>query len=395
VPPSIKITRIRALLSVGILAITGLAITVALAPAAAADTAICDKFGSTTIQGGHLYVQNNNWGDDTTQCINVTDTGFALTRSDHNKPTNGAPGSYPSVFAGCHYGLCSAGSGLPMQASNPAFQNVATSVNMTYAAGQWDAAYDIWFDPTPRTNGQNTGAELMVWINHAGAPQPVGSRVATVNLAGGTWDVWFGNIGWNVVSYVRTAGTGSVAFAVRDFFNDMRDRGYAQSAWYLTSVQAGFEPWQGGAGLALTNFTYTTNGGVGGGGQTIVGQDSNRCVDVSAGGTADGTRIQLWDCNGTGAQKWVRTGNTFVNPQSGKCLDVTGIGTTNGTAIQLWSCLNNAAQQWTVNSNGTIVNPNSGKCLDATGRGTANGTVLQIWDCYIGGTQSNQVWSLR
>ncbi|GAA2369153.1 hypothetical protein GCM10010170_069420 [Dactylosporangium salmoneum] len=392
------LTRFRVLLTAVATTAAAVAVGLASTPSAHADTAICDKYGSTAIAGGKYIVQNNNWGDDTTQCINVTGSGFTLTRSDHNKPTNGAPGSYPSIYAGCHYGNCSSGSGLPMQTSNAAFQNVNTSVSMSFAGGQWDAAYDIWFDPTARTDGQNTGAELMVWLNHAGAPQPVGGRVATVNIAGGTWDVWFGNIGWNVVSYVRTAGTGNISFAVRDFYNDMLSRGYAQNSWYLTSVQAGFEPWQGGAGLAVTNFSYSTTGNGGGGGnaQTIVGQGSGRCVDVDAQGTADGTKVQLWDCNGSGAQKWVRTGNTFVNPQSGKCLDVRGQGTANGTQVWLWTCLNNAAQQWVVNSNGTIVNPNSGKCLDATGRGTANGTVLQIWDCYGGGgTQSNQVWSLH
>ncbi|MEV0562644.1 RICIN domain-containing protein [Dactylosporangium sp. NPDC050588] len=386
----------RLLTSLGALALL-LTAAVAVSPqAASADTQICATFGSASVAGGKYIVQNNVWGASTPQCINATDRGFTITQSGHNVPTNGAPASYPSIYAGCHYGNCTTGSGLPMQVSSGAFQNVTTSVSMTYAGGQWDAAYDVWFDPTPRTNGQNTGAELMVWLNHAGAPQPVGSPVGTVNIAGGTWTVWFGNIGWNVVSYVRTAGTGSINFAVRDFYNDMMARGYAQNSWYLTSVQAGFEPWQGGAGLAVTDFNYSTTGGNTGGGQTIVGQGSGRCVDVDAQGTADGTKIQLWDCNGSGAQKWTRSGNTFVNPQSGKCLDVRGASTANGAQVWLWTCLNNSAQQWVVNGNGTFVNPASGKCLDASGRGTANGTGLQIWDCYGGGgTQSNQVWSLR
>jgi hypothetical protein len=51
--------------------------------------------------------------------------------------------------------------------------------------------------------------------------KPVGSPVGTVNIAGGTWTVWAGNIGWNVVSYVRTSATGSISFAVRDFYSDM------------------------------------------------------------------------------------------------------------------------------------------------------------------------------
>jgi hypothetical protein len=31
---------------------------------------------------------------------------------------------------------------------------------------------------------------------------------------------------------------------------------------------------------------------------------SGRCLDVTGGGTADGTRLQIWDCNDTAAQAW-------------------------------------------------------------------------------------------
>ncbi|GGO76435.1 GH12 family glycosyl hydrolase domain-containing protein [Nonomuraea cavernae] len=237
------------------------AATAMLTGPAHADVVICEKWGSTTIQGGRYVVQNNNWGDDTTQCIDVTDTGFTVTQAVHDKPQNGAPGSYPSVFAGCHYAVCSTGSGLPMQASDARFAGVRTNVTFRYpSSGVYDAAYDLWFDPTPRTDGQNTGAELMIWLHRTGSVQPVGSRVATVNLAGGTWDVWFGNIGWNVVSYVRTAPATTIDFAVDTFYGDAVSRGYAQRSWYLTSVQAGFEPWVGGVGLAVDTFGYSTGG---------------------------------------------------------------------------------------------------------------------------------------
>src|SRR5690606_41914541 len=100
--------------------------------AAQADTVICEKWGTTTIQGGKYVVQNNNWGSDIQQCITVTDTGFTVSQANHNKPTNGAPGAYPSVFAGCHYGTCSSGSRLPMRATDSLFATIRTSVRMTY-----------------------------------------------------------------------------------------------------------------------------------------------------------------------------------------------------------------------------------------------------------------------
>ncbi len=231
-----------------------------VAAAAPAGTVICDQFGSTASPDGRYIVQNNRWGTSAQQCITVGASGFTLSTSNANVPTNGAPASYPSIYWGCHYANCTPGFN-PIQANSAAFGGISTSVGMSYpASGQWDAAYDIWFDPTARRDGQNTGAEIMVWLNHAGAPQPVGSRVATVSLAGGTWDVWEGNIGWNVVSYVRTAGTGSLSFPVSTFFNDAVSRGFAQTSWYLTSIQAGFEPWTNGTGLAVTSFSVTTGG---------------------------------------------------------------------------------------------------------------------------------------
>ena len=31
---------------------------------------------------------------------------------------------------------------------------------------------------------------------------------------------------------------------------------------------------------------------------------SNRCLDIPGSSTTAGTQVQIWDCNGTGAQKW-------------------------------------------------------------------------------------------
>ncbi len=241
-------------------------LTLATAQPAAADSEICEQYGTTTVQGGRYVVGNNRWGTSATQCISVNDRGFRITRADGQTATNGAPKSYPTIYAGCHYGTCSSSEVIGpngVRVSDSRFASIQTSVSMTYpSSGTYDAAYDIWFHRSQpsATTGQNDGAELMIWLNRQGSIQPIGSKVATVNLAGSTWDVWFGNTGWNVVSYVRTSTAGSVSFSVKTFFDDMLARGYGQSSWYLTSVQAGFEPWIGGTGLAVTDFSVTGNG---------------------------------------------------------------------------------------------------------------------------------------
>ena len=113
-----------------------------------------------------------------------------------------------------------------------------------------------------------------------------------------------------------------------------------------------------------------------------------KCIDVAGASTANGTAVQLYDCNGTAAQTWT-VGDTDGTIRSlGKCLDVTAASTTNGARIQLYDCNATGAQKWTV-SNGTLVNQGSGKCLDVTDRSTANGARLQIWTC---STTSNQTW---
>ncbi|MEV6810788.1 glycosyl hydrolase family 18 protein [Micromonospora sp. NPDC051296] len=117
---------------------------------------------------------------------------------------------------------------------------------------------------------------------------------------------------------------------------------------------------------------------------------AGKCVDVAAAGTANGTAIQLYTCNGTAAQRWTVASDSTLRAL-GKCMDVTSAGTANGTAIQLWDCNGTGAQVWQAQSNGTLRNPASNKCLDATGNSSADGTRLQIWDCFGG---ANQVWRL-
>ncbi|MEU8230415.1 ricin-type beta-trefoil lectin domain protein [Actinoplanes sp. NPDC048967] len=122
----------------------------------------------------------------------------------------------------------------------------------------------------------------------------------------------------------------------------------------------------------------------------LKGRASGRCTDITGYGTADGTRLQLYDCTGQWNQTWNYTNNTLVNPQSGKCLN-TG---SDGTAVNLWTCNGSGAQKWTLQSNGNVVNTASGKCLDAIGQATGNGTGLQVYNCIAGG-QGNQQWSLQ
>ena len=254
----------RGLLGALLTSLVSLAALLTTAPVAQADTTICQPFGTTTIQGRYV-VQNNRWGTSAAQCITATDSGFRITQADGSVPTNGAPKSYPSVYNGCHYTNCSPGTNLPAQLST--VSTAPSSISYGYVNDAvYDAAYDIWLDPTPRTDGVNR-TEIMIWFNRVGSVQPIGSPVGNTSVGGRDWQVWSGNNGSNdVLSFVAPSAISSWSFDVMDFARQAVSRGLAQNSWYLTSVQAGFEPWQNGAGLAVTSFSSAVNTGSSGGG---------------------------------------------------------------------------------------------------------------------------------
>ncbi|MEU7872223.1 family 16 glycosylhydrolase [Dactylosporangium sp. NPDC049140] len=126
-----------------------------------------------------------------------------------------------------------------------------------------------------------------------------------------------------------------------------------------------------------------------GGTNALRGNESGRCIDIPSANPVDGARLQVWDCNGTGAQQWT-IGSDGTVRALGKCMDAAAAGTANGTAVQLYTCNGTAAQRFTLSAAGDLVNANANKCVDVAGHGTANGSQLQLWDCTGG---ANQKWT--
>ena len=82
--------------------------------------------------------------------------------------------------------------------------------------------------------------------------------------------------------------------------------------------------------------------------------NNNMVLDVTGGSTSNGTNIQLFQYNGTKAQKWQITGlnNGYYKISSfldlGKVLDVAGAGKLNGTNLQLHQDNSTNAQEWII-----------------------------------------------
>ena len=233
------------------------------APSSAGGTALCGS-QRLAVDGGVYTVQNNEWGSGAAECLAVGGTGgFTVTRSAIANAASGAPGGYPSIYRGCHWGTCTPHSGLPVPVSRLLSPGAVTTSWATAQprTGAYDVAYDIWFNRTPRASGQPDGAELMIWLNHNGPVRPFGSQVGTAAIGGRSYDVWFGRQAWNTISYSMARGATSVRdLDIGQFAADALRRGYIQKSWYLIDVEAGFELWQGGAGLATRSFAVNVPG---------------------------------------------------------------------------------------------------------------------------------------
>jgi glucosylceramidase len=144
---------------------------------------------------------------------------------------------------------------------------------------------------------------------------------------------------------------------------------------------------------ARTSATFTWSGSPGGGSGatgTLTGL-AGKCLDVANGSTADGTPVQITDCNGSTAQRWTLTADGGIRAL-GKCLDVSGGSTADGAQVQLYTCNGTGAQRWSYDAaTRDVVNTQADKCLDVTGRSSANGTRVQIWSCT---GAANQKWTL-
>ncbi|HEX4258022.1 MAG TPA: cellulose binding domain-containing protein [Streptosporangiaceae bacterium] len=285
------------------------------AGAQAATSTLCNS-QTEAVAGGAYTVQNNEWGSGASECITTDgNADFSVANSSIDNATNGAPGGYPSLYKGCHWGACTSGSGLPIPVSSMTTGAVTTSWNTTQpGTGAYDVAYDIWFNTTPTTSGQPNGAELMIWLNHNGSVQPFGSQVGTATVGGRGYNVWFGNQGWNTISYTMTTGTTSVTnLDIDQIVADAISRGYIQPSWYLIDVEAGFELWQGGAGLATNSFAVNVNGS-GSGGTGGGGTGGGGTPPPSTGCTAAYSVVNSWS---GGFQAQVTVTNTGTSSLSG------------------------------------------------------------------------------
>ena len=130
---------------------------------------------------------------------------------------------------------------------------------------------------------------------------------------------------------------------------------------------------------------------------TLLNLHAGLCLDVANGDAANGTNLQLWECNGSGAQQFVfepaSSGYYLVrNVLTGKCLDIWEFSTAAGANIAQYDCHGAENQQFAVEdvAGGGVVRISSrlsGMSLDAWLWGAANGTNVVQWPITGGDNQ--------
>jgi Glycosyl hydrolase family 12 len=252
--------------------------------------------GAVTPLDGDVYEMQSDEYNSSAPFSMCGDGGedFKVTESQIGVPTYGAPGGYPSIFRGCHWGNCTTDSGLPIQVSS--METKTSQVRLSYntqvsAGGVWDDAFDIYYTPcddhdishSSCTQSTQPDREMMIWLSHYGPATP-GGKSTEVTIEGINFNLWWDghHTMWYEIRQPSLTNPHVQNLDLGDFIKDAVNRGYIPSpSWYLMDIEAGFEIWQGGQGLQADSLSICTPSPVGCGSATRAAASLGRPVSVA------------------------------------------------------------------------------------------------------------------
>ncbi|MFD7660825.1 RICIN domain-containing protein [Actinosynnema sp. NPDC059797] len=126
--------------------------------------------------------------------------------------------------------------------------------------------------------------------------------------------------------------------------------------------------------------------------------DRTQCLDADSNNGENGTRVQVWRCNGQPQQVWVAEGGQLRNERfPGMCLDAdTTTGGANGTRLQLWRCNGESQQQWRLLPDDLAIYNlrflNDFRTVVDRDPAQVDGAVAQLWEKNF---QSQQWWQFE
>jgi hypothetical protein len=116
-----------------------------------------------------------------------------------------------------------------------------------------------------------------------------------------------------------------------------------------------------------------------------IGADGSRCLDLNGGVPVDDNHVQVFDCNGTQAQRWTLASDGTLRVV-GKCAQVVDDRT-----VHIIGCDTRTSAQWRAAAGNALLNVATGDCLTDPAAGARNGAGVVVEAC---AATANQRWTL-
>jgi len=124
-----------------------------------------------------------------------------------------------------------------------------------------NVSYDMWLGNSSSATGASstTTYEVMVWLSSRGGAAPYGKVIGSASINGVTWKLWKGNIKtWVIFTYFPPSEMSNFSADLKPFFSYLVTNQGIPANQSLVQLQAGTEPFIGGATLTST-YSVTIN----------------------------------------------------------------------------------------------------------------------------------------
>ncbi|CAH0022241.1 unnamed protein product [Clonostachys rhizophaga] len=238
---------------------------------------LCGQWDSVETGGYTIY--NNLWGQDNgsgSQCLTVEGVTNGLAAWSSTWSWSGGSSSvksYSNAVVSADAARISAISSIP---SKWEWSYTGTDIVA-------NVAYDLFSNTDC---GDTPEYEIMIWLSALGGAGPIsstGSSIATVTLAGASWNLWKGqNNQMTVFSFVAASDQNSFSGDLNDFIRYLvESQGYSGSQC-LYSIGAGTEPFTGtNAEFITTGYSVSVSAGDSGNDETTPSQAQSSSVETS------------------------------------------------------------------------------------------------------------------
>ncbi|MEU3562671.1 ricin-type beta-trefoil lectin domain protein [Kitasatospora sp. NPDC006786] len=333
-----------------------------------------NRYPAQAVDSGRYLINPNEWNATGGLCISGTDggSGFRVTRSgigpaSLTDPDRG-PGAYPHISTQLQPGTG------PLPIAVDKLRYATSSWRTTQIdSGVYNASYDVWYSNSRTSCSFTESAELMIWLRGNGKT-PFGRQAGELQVGGASYRVYEApkKSSHTLITYeMATSATSVTDLDLRAFTRDAVQRGYVPAGSYLCAVQAGFEIWDGGAGLSSDSFSFQAAAGQPSG--AITSALPGLCLDSRVAG--DPAAIGAGTCDGSPAQAWTMGDDGSVG-QSGRCVEDPGLG-----FPVLTDCTSRPDQRWRVTPTGQLANQGTGRCVENPGAAASGTAQVRMRPC--------------